>query len=77
MKQLTGRLPSILNQLGADNLTSVRRLPEVLSKQCVDGKAPLATEDDDAKGPGCMENSDESSENEADKNESTSKEDRT
>uniref|UniRef100_A0A8C4VLT5 Transcription factor BTF3 n=2 Tax=Testudinidae TaxID=8487 RepID=A0A8C4VLT5_9SAUR len=48
-KQLTEMLPSILNQLGADSLTSLRRLAEALPKQPVDGKAPLATgeEDDD------------------------------
>ncbi|GAB0208162.1 mitochondrial enolase superfamily member 1 [Grus japonensis] len=46
-KQLTEMLPSILNQLGADSLTSLRRLAEALPKQSVDGKAPLATGDDD------------------------------
>uniref|UniRef100_A0A8C2LGL8 Transcription factor BTF3 n=1 Tax=Cricetulus griseus TaxID=10029 RepID=A0A8C2LGL8_CRIGR len=40
-KQLTKMLPSILNQLGADSLTSLRRLAEALPKQSVDGKAPL------------------------------------
>ncbi|CAO2630987.1 Transcription factor BTF3 [Lemmus lemmus] len=43
-KQLTEMLSSILNQLGADSLTSLRRLAEALPKQSVDGKAPLATE---------------------------------
>ncbi|MBN3320907.1 BTF3 factor, partial [Atractosteus spatula] len=33
-KQLTEMLPSILNQLGADSLTSLRRLAEALPKQC-------------------------------------------
>ncbi|XP_014307254.1 transcription factor BTF3 isoform X2 [Myotis lucifugus] len=52
-KQLTEMLPSILNQLGADSLTSLRRLAEALPKQSVDGKAPLATgEDDDDEVPG-------------------------
>ncbi|XP_060139644.1 transcription factor BTF3-like isoform X2 [Globicephala melas] len=32
-KQLTEMLPSILNQLGADGLTSLRRLAEALPKQ--------------------------------------------
>ncbi|PNJ60809.1 BTF3 isoform 4, partial [Pongo abelii] len=32
-KQLTEMLPSILNQLGADSLTSLRRLAEALPKQ--------------------------------------------
>ncbi|EGV98899.1 Transcription factor BTF3 [Cricetulus griseus] len=45
-KQLTKMLPSILNQLGADSLTSLRRLAEALPKQSVDGKAPLATGED-------------------------------
>ncbi|KAK1336293.1 hypothetical protein QTO34_004098 [Cnephaeus nilssonii] len=50
--QLTEMLPSILNQLGADSLTSLRRLAEALPKQSVDGKAPLATgEDDDEEVP--------------------------
>lgn len=34
-KQLTEMLPSILNQLGADSLTSLRRLAEALPKQGV------------------------------------------
>lgn len=42
-KLLTEMLPSILNQLGADSLTSLR-LAEALPKQSVDGKAPLAPE---------------------------------
>ncbi|XP_033058899.1 transcription factor BTF3-like [Trachypithecus francoisi] len=39
-KQLTEMLPSILNQLGAGSLTSLRRLAEVLPKQSVGRKAP-------------------------------------
>nr|XP_055167461.1 transcription factor BTF3-like isoform X1 [Nyctereutes procyonoides] len=63
-KQLTEMLFSILNQLGADSLTSLRRLAEALPKQSVDGKAPLATgEDDDV--PSLVENFDEASKNEA------------
>uniref|UniRef100_A0A8V0Y729 Transcription factor BTF3 n=1 Tax=Gallus gallus TaxID=9031 RepID=A0A8V0Y729_CHICK len=65
-KQLTEMLPSILNQLGADSLTSLRRLAEALPKQPVDGKAPLATgEDDDDEVPDLVENFDEASKNEA------------
>ncbi|XP_055968600.1 transcription factor BTF3 isoform X1 [Sorex fumeus] len=65
-KQLTEMLPSILNQLGADSLTSLRRLAEALPKQSVDGKAPLATgEDDDDEVPDLVENFDEASKNEA------------
>uniref|UniRef100_A0A2K5JU09 Transcription factor BTF3 n=1 Tax=Colobus angolensis palliatus TaxID=336983 RepID=A0A2K5JU09_COLAP len=65
-KQLTEMLSSILNQLGADSLTSLRRLAEALPKQSVDGKAPLATgEDDDDEVPDLVENFDEASKNEA------------
>ncbi|KAK2504784.1 hypothetical protein MC885_002391 [Smutsia gigantea] len=65
-KQLTEMLPSILNQLGADSLTSLRRLAEALPKQSVDGKAPLATgEDDDDEVPDLVEIFDEASKNEA------------
>ncbi|KAG7278289.1 hypothetical protein CRUP_036366 [Coryphaenoides rupestris] len=49
-KQLTEMLPGILNQLGADSLTSLRRLAETLPKPAGD-KAPMLTveeeEDDD------------------------------
>ncbi|CAK7312249.1 Transcription factor BTF3 [Vulpes lagopus] len=65
-KPLTEMLPSILSQLGADSLTSLRRLAEALPKQYVDGKAPLATrEDDDDEIPDLVENFDETSKNEA------------
>ncbi|XP_032610038.1 transcription factor BTF3-like [Hylobates moloch] len=65
-KQLTEMLPSILIQLGADSLASLRRLDEALPKQSVDRTAPLATgEDDDDEVPGLMENFDEASKNEA------------
>ncbi|XP_064495860.1 LOW QUALITY PROTEIN: transcription factor BTF3-like [Pseudopipra pipra] len=66
-KQLTEMLPSILNQLGADSLTSLRRLAEALPKQSVDEKAPLTTggDDDDDEVPDLVENFDEASKNEA------------
>ena len=66
-KQLTEMLPSILNQLGADSLTRLRRLAEALPKQSVDGKTPLATgeDDDDDEVPDLVENFDEASKNEA------------
>ncbi|EHB08307.1 Transcription factor BTF3 [Heterocephalus glaber] len=65
MKQLTEMLPSILNQLSADSLTSLRRLAEALPMS-VDGKAPLATgEEDDDEVPDLVENFDEASKNEA------------
>ncbi|XP_041619857.1 transcription factor BTF3-like [Vulpes lagopus] len=65
-KQWTEMLPSILNQIGADSLTSSRRLAKVLPKQSMDGKALLATgEDDDDEVPDLVENFDEASKNEA------------
>uniref|UniRef100_A0A8D2KHQ4 Transcription factor BTF3 n=1 Tax=Urocitellus parryii TaxID=9999 RepID=A0A8D2KHQ4_UROPR len=65
-KQLTEMLPSISNQLGTDSLNSLRRLAEALPKQSVDGKAPLATgEDDNDEVPDLVENFDEASKNEA------------
>ncbi|OCT98641.1 hypothetical protein XELAEV_18010877mg [Xenopus laevis] len=65
-KQLTEMLPSILNQLGADSLTSLRRLAEALPKQSMDGNAPLASgEDEDDEVPDLVENFDEASKNES------------
>ncbi|KAB0372881.1 hypothetical protein FD755_015634 [Muntiacus reevesi] len=65
-KQLTEMLPSILNQLCANSLTSLRRLSEALPKQSVDGKAPLATgEEEEDEVPDLVENFDEASKNEA------------
>ena len=66
-KQLTEMLPSILSQLGADSLTSLRRLAEALPKQSVDGKAPLATgeEEEEDEGPDLTGNFAEASKNEA------------
>ncbi|XP_054581629.1 transcription factor BTF3-like [Eptesicus fuscus] len=76
-KQLTEMLPSILNQRGADSLIRLRRLAEALPKQSVDGKAPLATgEEDDDEVPDLVENFDEASKNEANFIESTSEEDK-
>ncbi|KAM7143543.1 transcription factor BTF3-like [Molossus nigricans] len=75
-KQQTEMLPSVFSQLGADSLPSVRRPAEALPKQSVDGKAPLATgEDDDEEVPDLVENFDEASKNEANGIESTSEED--
>ncbi|XP_036040052.1 transcription factor BTF3-like [Onychomys torridus] len=64
-KQLTEMLPSILNQLGENSLTSLRRLAEALPKQSVDGKAPLATGEEEDEVPDLAENFDEASKNEA------------
>uniref|UniRef100_A0A2K5P9J1 Transcription factor BTF3 n=1 Tax=Cebus imitator TaxID=2715852 RepID=A0A2K5P9J1_CEBIM len=57
-KQQTEMLPN--------SLTSLRRLAEALPKQSVDGKAPLATgEEEDDEVPDLVENFDEASKNEA------------
>nr|XP_023692441.1 transcription factor BTF3 isoform X1 [Paramormyrops kingsleyae]XP_023692443.1 transcription factor BTF3 isoform X1 [Paramormyrops kingsleyae] len=71
-KQLTEMLPSILNQLGADSLSSLRRLAESLPKQgeewlaAGDGKAPVAAaEEDDDEVPDLVGNFDEASKDEA------------
>ncbi|KAG7283624.1 hypothetical protein CRUP_020397 [Coryphaenoides rupestris] len=66
-KQLTEMLPGILSQLGADSLTSLRKLAEQFPRQALDSKAPKAEdieeEDDDV--PDLVENFDEASKNEA------------
>ncbi|KAJ8357371.1 hypothetical protein SKAU_G00201650 [Synaphobranchus kaupii] len=66
-KQLTEMLPGILSQLGADSLTSLRKLAEQFPRQVLDNKAPKAEdideEDDDV--PDLVENFDEASKNEA------------
>ncbi|KAI3368835.1 hypothetical protein L3Q82_025815 [Scortum barcoo] len=50
-KQLTEMLPGILSQLGADSLSSLRKLAEQFPRQALDSKAPKAEdieeEDDD------------------------------
>ncbi|NWU48302.1 BTF3 factor, partial [Dromas ardeola] len=75
-KQLTEMLPSILNQLGTDSLTSLRRLAEALPKQCK-GKKRNKTQSVWQSGsgskfnfnillfPDLVENFDEASKNEA------------
>ncbi|KAK2868999.1 hypothetical protein Q7C36_000870 [Tachysurus vachellii] len=66
-KQLTEMLPGILSQLGADSLTSLRKLAEQFPRQVLENKAPKAEdideEDDDV--PDLVENFDEASKNEA------------
>nr|XP_029487925.1 transcription factor BTF3 homolog 4-like isoform X1 [Oncorhynchus nerka] len=66
-KQLTEMLPGILSQLGADSLTSLRKLAEQFPRQVLDSKTPKAEdieeEDDDV--PDLVENFDEASKNEA------------
>ncbi|XP_034451827.1 transcription factor BTF3-like [Hippoglossus hippoglossus] len=68
-KQLTEMLPAILNQMGADSLTSLRRLAETLPKPAGENKAPMVAaeeEDEDDEVPDLVENFDEASKNEAD-----------
>ncbi|XP_045327126.1 transcription factor BTF3-like [Leopardus geoffroyi] len=66
IKQLKEMLPSILNQLYANSLTSFRRLAESLPKQSLDEKAQLATRKvDDDEILDLVYNFDEASENEA------------
>uniref|UniRef100_A0A3Q1C9D9 Transcription factor BTF3 n=1 Tax=Amphiprion ocellaris TaxID=80972 RepID=A0A3Q1C9D9_AMPOC len=66
-KQLTEMLPGILSQLGADSLSSLRKLAEQFPRQSMDLKAvkeeTVDEEDDDV--PDLVENFDEASKNEA------------
>lgn len=65
-KQLTELLPGILNQLGADSLTSLRRLAEALPKTGGENTAPIViAEEEDDEVPDLVENFDEASKNEA------------
>ncbi|XP_065810336.1 transcription factor BTF3 homolog 4 isoform X1 [Labrus bergylta] len=67
LKQLTEMLPGILSQLGADSLTSLRKLAEQFPRQPMDMKAvkeEIAEEEDDDV-PDLVENFDEASKNEA------------
>lgn len=67
-KQLTEMLPAILSQLGADSLTSLRRLAENLPKPAGDGTAPMVAAeevDEDDEVPDLVENFDEASKDEA------------
>ncbi|XP_048949226.1 transcription factor BTF3-like [Canis lupus dingo] len=77
-KQLREMLLSILNHLGVDNLTSFKKTADALPTQSVDGKASLATrEEDDDEVPNLAKNFDEASKNGANQIESTSEEDKT
>uniref|UniRef100_A0A2K6T8M4 Transcription factor BTF3 n=1 Tax=Saimiri boliviensis boliviensis TaxID=39432 RepID=A0A2K6T8M4_SAIBB len=66
-KPITEMLPRILSQLGADSLTSLRKLAEQFPQQVLDSKAPksedIDEEEDDV--PDLVENFDEASKNEA------------
>merc|ERR1711962_614253 len=58
-KQLTEMLPGILNQLGAEGLSNLRRLAEQLPKSRVDPTLDDGNDDDDV--PDLVENFDEPS----------------
>ncbi|XDB48389.1 hypothetical protein AB1E18_001973 [Capra hircus] len=66
-KPITEMLPGILSQLGADSLTSLRKLAEQFPRQVLDSKTPkpedIDEEEDDV--PDLVENFDEASKNEA------------
>jgi len=66
-KQLTEMLPGILSQMGADSLTSLRRLAESLPKHTADDEriSAIAGEEDDDEVPDLVENFDEASKDEA------------
>ncbi|XP_004072206.1 transcription factor BTF3 [Oryzias latipes] len=65
-KQLTEMLPGILSQLGADSLTSLRRLAEHLPKTVGEHKVPIVdAEEEEDEVPDLVENFDEASKNEA------------
>nr|XP_055230022.1 transcription factor BTF3 homolog 4-like [Gorilla gorilla gorilla] len=66
-KPITEMLPGILSQLGADSLTSLRKLAEQFPRQVLDSKAakPEDTDEEDDDVPDLVENFDEASKNEA------------
>merc|ERR1719234_2803354 len=66
-KQLTEMLPGILSQLGADSLSSLRKLAEQFPRQAPDTKAikPDDIEEEDDDVPDLVENFDEASKDEA------------
>ncbi|EGW10274.1 Ephrin type-A receptor 6 [Cricetulus griseus] len=66
-KPITEMLPGILSQLGADSLTSLRKLAEQFPRQVLDSKVPKAEDIDEEDGdvPDLVENFDEALKNEA------------
>ncbi|XP_038194512.1 transcription factor BTF3 homolog 4-like isoform X2 [Arvicola amphibius] len=65
-KPISETLPGILSQLGADSLTSLRKLAEQFPRQVLDSKAPKPEDTDEDDGvPDLVENFDEASKNEA------------
>merc|ERR1711890_42607 len=64
-KQITDLLPGILNQLGAESLTHLKKLASnVPSADGLDGGMEAGTDDDDDDVPDLVENFDEASKNE-------------
>ncbi|XP_054367678.1 transcription factor BTF3 homolog 4-like [Mirounga angustirostris] len=66
-KLITETLPGILSELGADSLTSLRKLAEPFPWQVLESKAPKPedTDEEDDDVPYLVENFDEVSKNEA------------
>ncbi|XP_043455027.1 LOW QUALITY PROTEIN: transcription factor BTF3 homolog 4-like [Prionailurus bengalensis] len=66
-KPITEMLPGILSRLGADSLTSFRKLAEQFPRQVLDSKAPKPEDIDEEEEdvPDLVENFDEASKNEA------------
>ena len=64
-KQITDLLPGILNQLGAESLTHLKKLASnVPSTDALDGGMEAGKDDDDDDVPDLVENFDEASKNE-------------
>lgn len=56
-------LPGVLQQLGADSLTGLRRMAEALPKQLRNGKVSVALGEEEEEVAGHVENLDEASMN--------------
>ena len=67
-KQITDLLPGILNQLGAESLQHLKKLASnVPTADGVDGNLDAGKDDDDDDVPDLVENFDEASKNESNK----------
>merc|ERR1712083_607977 len=64
-KQITEMLPGILNQLGAESLTHLKRLASNVTGGGTGAMEPGLEDDDDDEVPDLVENFDEVSKNEA------------
>ena len=70
-KQITDLLPGILNQLGAESLQHLKKLASnVPTADGVDGTLDAGKDDDDDDVPDLVENFDEASKNESNKDKS-------